>query len=73
MSDDLPAAEREAWVVRCGCTASGLPLPPRAGLVAAFDDRVVTALADVLFLTAADEGSLFLDAELDVFEVAATA
>jgi tripartite-type tricarboxylate transporter receptor subunit TctC len=38
-----------------------------------FGDRVVTALADVLFFTEADEGTLFLEDELDVFAVAATA
>jgi hypothetical protein len=42
-------------------------------LVAAFGDRLVTTLADVLFLMEADAGALFLEAELDVFAVAATA
>ena len=73
LSVELPAAEREDEAAFCGRAASDLLLAPPAVLVAAFGDRLVTALADVLFLMEADAGALFLEAELDVFAVAATA
>jgi hypothetical protein len=73
LSVERPAAEREDEAAFCGRAASDLLLLPPAGLVATFGDRVVTALADVLFFTEADEGTLFLEDELDVFAVAATA
>ena len=83
LSIERPAAEREDEAACCGRAASDLLLLPPAGLVAAFGDLVVTALADVLFLTDTDEGALFLtetdvgalflEDELDVFAAAATA
>jgi hypothetical protein len=74
LSDELPAAEREAEAVSCGRAATDLLFPPAAGLVAALGDLVVTVLAEALFLTAAnDDDSLFLADEFDVFAVAATA
>jgi hypothetical protein len=73
LSVERPAAEREDEAAFCGRAASDLLLLPPAGLVATFGDRVVTALAGVLFFTEADEGTLFLEDELAVFAVFAVA